>query len=57
MRFSLNLVEIYENMANEDGEPLSNYMSYEEFVEIIKERNYTVIETVGGDFIVIRLEE
>jgi len=53
MRFSLNLVELYNNMVNEYGEPISEYMSYKEFVECIKRYGLRVLESVTGDFIVL----
>jgi len=53
----LNLVEIYENMANEEEEPISDYMSYSEFVQRIKKGDFLVVETDYGDFLVIRTDD
>jgi len=53
MRFSLNLVELYNNMANEYDEPISEYMCYEVFVEYIKRYGLRILESATGDYIVL----
>ena len=55
MRFTLNLSFLYRNMANEYDEPISEYLSYEEFISYVKLRGLGVLETVGGDFLVLEV--
>jgi len=55
MRFTLNLSLLYRNMANEYDEPISEYLSYEEFISYVKLRGLGVLETVGGDFLVLEV--
>ena len=54
MRFTLNLSFLYRNMANEYDEPISEYLSYEEFVACAR-NGFKIMETVGGDFLVLEV--
>ena len=59
MEFSLNMMELYRKMANELGETVDRFMTYEEFVEefalaILEDIN--VKSTASGDFFVVFLE-
>ena len=56
MKFTLNLIELYNNMCNEYGESIKNYISYEEFVEYFKRRCIGVIESNIGDYLVIDID-
>jgi len=56
MRFSLNLIELYNEMRNEYGEPVKEYISYKEFVEYFKTRCIGIIESATGDFLFIDVD-
>ena len=57
--FSLNLVELYNNMADEYGRPVSEYMSYDDFVErfieAIEDGDVGVGRCATGEFLVIHI--
>jgi len=57
MRFSLNLVELYNNMADEYDVPIEEYMSYREFVECVKKYGFKVVEGEYGDYVVLEIPE
>jgi len=57
MKFSLNLVELYDNMADEYDVPIEEYMSYKEFVEYVKRHGFKIVESKYGDYIVLEIPE
>jgi len=56
VKFFLNATEIYNRMRNEFGEPLCDYISYADFVKMIKERRLKFKEGENGDFVILDLE-
>jgi len=57
MRFSLNLVELYDNMVDEYDVPIEEYMDYKTFVEYAKKYGFKVESKSYGDYIVIEIPE
>ena len=57
MKFTLNLWELYKNLHNEYDEPISDYLSYEEFLESLKEADIDIVRHATGDFLCIDIVE
>jgi len=53
MKFSLNLVELYNNMTDEYDTPIEEYMDYKEFIEYAKKYGFKIV----GSKIVLEISE
>ncbi|MCD6148677.1 hypothetical protein J7J18_04850 [bacterium] len=57
MKFSLNLAELYNNMADEYDVPAEEYINYKTFVEYAKRHGFKIVESKYGDYIVLEIPE
>ena len=57
MEFTLNLQVIYQNICNEYDEPISEFLSYDEFLEALKKADIGILRSATGDFLYFRFEE